>query len=98
MSVEATPPPVTLASLQRMKAQGEKIVSLTCYDASFTQLLEAAGVDVFIVGDSLGMVLKGYESTVAVTMADMIYHAACVARTGRRALRVVDDPSFLQGE
>jgi 3-methyl-2-oxobutanoate hydroxymethyltransferase len=92
MSVTATPPPVTLATLQEMKAQRRKIVSLTCYDASFTQVLEAAGVDAFIVGDSLGMVLKGYESTVAVTMADMIYHAASVARVGRHALRVVDLP------
>ena len=92
MNDAMTPPPVTLASLQRMKVQGEKIACLTCYDASFTQVLEAAGVDVFIVGDSLGMVLKGYESTVAVTMADMVYHAASVARAGRHALRVVDLP------
>jgi len=87
-----TPSPITIASLREMKAQGRKIASLTCYDASFTRVLEAAGVDVFIVGDSLGMVLKGYESTVSVTMADMIYHAASVARVGRHALRVVDLP------
>jgi 3-methyl-2-oxobutanoate hydroxymethyltransferase len=87
-----TPSPITIAALREMKVQGRKIASLTCYDASFTRLLEAAGVDLFIVGDSLGMVLKGYESTVAVTMADMIYHAASVARVGRHALRVVDLP------
>jgi 3-methyl-2-oxobutanoate hydroxymethyltransferase len=92
MGGETTPSPVNIATLQRMKAQGEKIACLTCYDASFTRVLEHAGVDVFIVGDSLGMVLKGHESTVAVTMGDMIYHAANVARSGRHALRVVDLP------
>jgi len=84
--------PVTLADLQRMKQQGGKIACLTCYDASFTRVLEAAGVDMFIVGDSLGMVLMGYESTVPVTMDDMVHHAANVARVGRHAYRVVDLP------
>ena len=84
--------PVTLADLQRMKQQGEKIACLTCYDASFTRVLETAGVDMFIIGDSLGMVLMGYESTVPVTMDDMIHHAASVARVGRHAYRVVDFP------
>jgi 3-methyl-2-oxobutanoate hydroxymethyltransferase len=92
MAAGSNPSPVNIATLQRMKARGEKIACLTCYDASFTRVLEDAGVDVFIVGDSLGMVLKGYESTVAVTMGDMIYHAASVARAGRHALRVVDLP------
>jgi 3-methyl-2-oxobutanoate hydroxymethyltransferase len=92
VSAGTTPSPVSIASLQHMKGQGEKIACLTCYDASFTRVLEDAGVDVFIVGDTLGMVLKGYESTVPVTMADMIYHAANVARAGRHALRVVDLP------
>ncbi|MGB7934749.1 MAG: 3-methyl-2-oxobutanoate hydroxymethyltransferase, partial [Gammaproteobacteria bacterium] len=85
MSAEINRPRVSIATLQRMKAQGEKIACLTCYDASFTRVLEDAGVDVFIVGDSLGMVLKGHESTVSVTMKDMIYHAANVARTARQA-------------
>jgi 3-methyl-2-oxobutanoate hydroxymethyltransferase len=84
--------PVTLATLQEMQRRGEKIACLTCYDSSFTQLLEAAGVDMFIIGDSLGMVLKGYESTVPVTMAHMIDHAENVARVGRHAYRVVDMP------
>jgi 3-methyl-2-oxobutanoate hydroxymethyltransferase len=84
--------PVTLQTLQQMKSRGEKITCLTCYDASFTRVLEAAGIDMFIVGDSLGMVLKGHESTVPVTMADMLYHGANVARVGRHALRVVDMP------
>jgi 3-methyl-2-oxobutanoate hydroxymethyltransferase len=92
MSTVTNPPSVNLATLQRMKAQGEKIACLTCYDASFTRVLEDAGVDVFIIGDSLGMVLKGHESTVAVTMGDMVYHAANVARNARHALRVVDLP------
>ena len=85
--------PVTLADLQRMKAQDEKIACLTCYDATFTRVLETAGVDMFIIGDSLGMVLMGYESTVPVSMEDMIHHAASVARVGRHAYRVVDLPA-----
>lgn len=84
--------PVTLESLHAMKARGERIASLTCYDAAFTRLLEAAGVELFIIGDSLGMVLMGYDSTVPVTMHDMVYHAANVARVGQRAFRVVDLP------
>lgn len=83
---------ITLANLQGMKAQGEKIASLTAYDAGFTRVLESAGVELFIVGDSLGMVLMGYDSTVPVSMDDMVYHAANVARVGRRAYRVVDLP------
>jgi 3-methyl-2-oxobutanoate hydroxymethyltransferase len=92
MSAENTPHCVNITTLQRMKSQGEKIACLTCYDASFTRVLEEAGVDVFIIGDTLGMVIQGHESTVAVTVDDMIYHAAIVARTGRHALRVVDMP------
>ena len=85
--------PVTLGDLQEMKRQGEKIACLTCYDASFTRLLEAAGIELFIVGDSLGMVLMGYETTLPVSMDDMVYHAANVARTGQHAYRIVDLPS-----
>jgi 3-methyl-2-oxobutanoate hydroxymethyltransferase len=83
---------VTLSDLQAMKQRGEKIACLTCYDATFAQLLEAAGVELFIVGDSLGMVLMGYETTVHVRMEDMVYHAANVARAGRHAFRIVDLP------
>lgn len=83
---------VTLTTLRRFKEQGEKIACVTAYDASFTQLLEAAGVDILLVGDSLGNVVQGHDSTLPVTMADMIYHAACVARGGKRALRIVDMP------
>jgi len=87
-----TSTPVDLQALQAMRQRGEKIACLTCYDASFTRLLESAGVELFIVGDSLGMVLLGHASTVPVTMDDMVYHAASVARAGRRAYRVVDLP------
>ena len=83
---------VTLTTLQRLKEDGEKIACVTAYDASFTSLLEQAGVDVLLVGDSLGMVLQGHDSTLPVTMDDMIYHSACVARAGRSALRIVDMP------
>ncbi len=83
---------ITLGDLHAMTARGEKIASLTCYDAGFTRLLEAAGVEVFIIGDSLGMVLMGHDSTVPVTMRDMVYHAANVARVGQHAFRVVDLP------
>ena len=83
---------VTLAGLQAMKQRGEKIACLTCYDATFTKVIEAAGVDMFIIGDSLGMVLMGYDTTLPVTMNDMLHHAANVARVGRHAYRVVDMP------
>ena len=69
----------TLTTLQSMRNKGEKIVVLTCYDASFAALLEANGVDILLVGDSLGMVLQGHESTLPVTLDEMVYHAACVA-------------------
>jgi len=84
--------PVTLDVLNAMQQRGEKIACLTCYDASFTRVLESAGVDMFIIGDTLGMVLLGYASTAPVTMDDMVYHAASVARVGRRSYRVADLP------
>ncbi len=84
--------PVTLATLGRMKAQGEKIACLTCYDASFAVLLDAADVDVVLVGDSLGMVIQGRETTVAVTMDHMVYHCGAVARGLRRPLFIADLP------
>ena len=83
---------VTINTLLAMKQAGEKFVSLTAYDASFARLLDEAGVDVILVGDSLGMVIQGHETTVAVSMDDMIYHAACVASNTRRALLMVDMP------
>lgn len=97
MTTENSHGPVTLAGLAGMKKAGEKIVCLTAYDASFAALAEAAGVEVVLVGDSLGMVLQGHESTLPVAMADMIYHGACVARAGGRALRIVDMPFMSYG-
>ena len=84
--------PITLSTLQGMYDKGEKIAVLTCYDASFAQLLETAGVEVLLVGDSLGMVLQGRSSTLAVTLADIAYHTACVARGANQAFIVADMP------
>ena len=86
------PNPVTAATLLAMKQAGGKIASLTAYDASFAQVLEVAGIEVVLVGDSLGMVLQGHDSTREVSLDHMIYHAAAVARGIQRALRVVDMP------
>jgi len=79
-------------ALRTMKAQGRKLVMLTSYDASLTVHCENAGVDVLLVGDSLGMVIQGHDSTLPVTVEHMIYHCACVARARRRALLAVDMP------
>jgi 3-methyl-2-oxobutanoate hydroxymethyltransferase len=89
---DATRPAVTLSTLARMKADGEKIASLTCYDASFAVLLDAADVDVVLVGDSLGMVIQGHTTTVPVTMDDMVYHCASVARGLHRPFLIGDLP------
>lgn len=93
---EATPKaeqgPVTVRRLRRMKAEGRRIVALTAYDASFAAVLDETGVDVVLVGDSLGMVVQGHDSTVPVSLDDMVYHARAVARGCRHALRVVDMP------
>ena len=89
---DATRPPVTLSTLARMKADGEKIASLTCYDASFAVLLDAADLDVVLVGDSLGMVIQGHSTTVPVSMDQMVYHCACVARGIHRPFLIGDLP------
>ncbi|HEX5364292.1 MAG TPA: 3-methyl-2-oxobutanoate hydroxymethyltransferase [Gallionella sp.] len=82
----------TLTALQALRKKGEKIAVLTCYDASFAALLEAQGVDVLLVGDSLGMVLQGHETTLPVTLRDMIYHTECVARGAKQTFIVSDMP------
>ena len=87
--------PVTVPGLRAMKARVEKIVVLTCYDASFAAHMEAAGVDVALVGDSLGMVVQGHSSTLPVTLDQMVYHASLVARGLSGTLQVVDLP-FMQ--
>lgn len=92
MSVHKDQRGVTLTTLKRMKREGEKIACLTAYDASFAAVLEAADVDVILIGDSLGMVIQGHETTVPVTVDDVIYHAHAVARGSRRPFRIVDMP------
>jgi 3-methyl-2-oxobutanoate hydroxymethyltransferase len=84
--------PASLATLKEMKRAGVKIACLTAYDYSFASLLDRAGVDLVMVGDSLGMVMQGHDSTLPVSMADMIYHTQCVTRGVRRAVIVSDMP------
>lgn len=83
---------VTLPELLRMKQARCKIAALTAYDASFAHILDAAGVDVILVGDSLGMVIQGHAHTLSVSLQDIVYHTQCVARSVRRALIVADMP------
>ncbi len=83
---------ITVNTLQKMKAQGEKIAMLTCYEASFATLMNGAGVDVLLVGDSLGMVVQGHSSTLPVSLQEMCYHTAAVARGNSEALIVADLP------
>lgn len=85
---------LTVADIRAMKATGEKIAMLTAYDASFARLLEVAGIDMLLVGDSLGMVVLGYDSTVPVSMEEMIHHAKAVRR-GAPASLVVGDMPFM---
>lgn len=92
MSAQSQTRRLTHADLAKMKEAGEKIAVLTCYDASFAKLLDACGVDVMLIGDSLGMVVQGHDSTLPVTLADMAYHTAMVARGSQRALVVADMP------
>ena len=87
--------PVTVPGLRAMKARGEKIVVLTCYDASFATHMEAVGIDVALVGDSLGNVVQGQSSTLPVTLDQMIYHGSMVARGLSATLQIVDLP-FMQ--
>nr|WP_267895694.1 3-methyl-2-oxobutanoate hydroxymethyltransferase [Rhodanobacter thiooxydans] len=83
---------MTVPGLLAMKAQGRRIVMLTAYDASFAWQLEAAGVDIALVGDSLGMVIQGHASTLPVTLEHMVYHTAAVARGLSATLLVADLP------
>jgi 3-methyl-2-oxobutanoate hydroxymethyltransferase len=86
------PKPVTTLDLLKMKAAGTRIVMLTCYDALFARLLDAAGIDILLVGDSVNQVLGGAESTLSATLEQMIYHTRIVRRGTRRALVVCDMP------
>ncbi len=83
---------ITLSTLHKMTQDGDKITMLTCYDASFAALLETAGVETLLIGDSLGNVLQGHETTLPVTLRDMVYHTACVARGAKRAFIIGDMP------
>ncbi|NBC47001.1 MAG: 3-methyl-2-oxobutanoate hydroxymethyltransferase [Gammaproteobacteria bacterium] len=83
---------ITTASLMALKQRREPIASLTCYDAAFAQLLERAGVEVLLVGDSLGMVIQGRPTTLGVTLDQMVYHTGCVSRAAIRSLVIADMP------
>lgn len=90
MSIEK--PPITVTTLRNMKQSGDKIAVLTAYDASFTTVIEEAGIDVILVGDSLGMVIQGLSTTVPVKVEDIIYHTRCVSRASHHALVMADMP------
>ena len=84
---------ITVSTLNKMKQTGEKIAMLTCYEASFASLMSDAGVDMLLVGDSFGMTVQGHDSTLPVTLADMVYHTRAVARGNKNAM-IVTDLSF----
>jgi 3-methyl-2-oxobutanoate hydroxymethyltransferase len=87
---------VTLPTLQQYRADARKFSVLTCYDATFAKTLSEAGIDVMLVGDTLGMILQGHDSTLPVTVEDMAYHTACVARGNTGSLIMADFP-FMAG-
>jgi len=89
---EMESPPVNVSTLREMKQSGEPIACLTAYDASFGQLVDMAGADVVLVGDSLGMVIQGHDTTVPVKVEDMIYHTRGVARSLIHAFLIADMP------
>ena len=92
MSARSATHRLTHLDLARMHAAGEKIAMLTCYDASFAQLCEASGIDALLIGDSLGMVLQGHDTTLPVSVADIAYHTSAVARGSQKALIIADLP------
>jgi 3-methyl-2-oxobutanoate hydroxymethyltransferase len=83
---------ITLGNLHKMAQDGTRITQLTCYDASFAAVLDAAGVETLLIGDSLGNVIQGHESTLPVTLRDIVYHVSCVARGAKRAFIIGDMP------
>lgn len=91
---------VTISRLQNMREMNEKIAVLTCYDASFSALMDDCGIDVLLIGDSLGNVIQGHQTTLPVTLEDMLYHLRCVKRGAQRAFLLVDMPfaSYLTPE
>jgi 3-methyl-2-oxobutanoate hydroxymethyltransferase len=89
---EMAEPPINIATLRKMKQDGDPIACLTAYDASYAALTDAAGMDLVLVGDSLGMVIQGHDTTVPVTVDDVVYHTRAVARGLRHAFLVADMP------
>src|ERR1700752_1282881 len=83
---------ITTNTLQKMKSNGEKISMITAYDFSFAKIIDSAGIDVILVGDSASNVMAGHETTLPITLDQMIYHASSVVRAVKRALVVVDLP------
>lgn len=92
MSIHADSKPWTVPALVEAKRNGQKLVMLTAYDAGFARTLDANGVDLILVGDSLGMVVQGHDSTLPVSVEDVVYHTAAVSRVLQRALLVSDLP------
>ena len=92
MSKEINPSRITIKVLEQMKSKGEKISMLTAYDYSFAKIIDEAGVDIILVGDSASNVMAGHETTLPITLDQMIYHASSVIRAVKRALVVVDLP------
>ncbi len=84
--------PVTINDLHSMKQRGEKISCLTAYDASFSAIIDSSGIDIMLVGDTLGITMQGHLTTVPVTLNDMIYHSQCVSRVRQRAFIIADLP------
>ena len=84
--------PITIAKLQAMRDAGEKIAVLTAYDASFANLMDQSGIDVILVGDSLGNIIQGHTSTIPVTIEQMVYHVSCVAKGNQSAFLIADMP------
>lgn len=91
-STTATLKPLTITDLAAMKQRGEKISCLTAYDAAFSALIDKVGIDMMLVGDSLGMVIQGYETTLPATIRDMVYHTRCVSKSRERAFIIADLP------
>lgn len=83
---------MTIVDIQKMKADGEKIAMLTCYDYPTARIMDACGVDIILIGDSVGVVVAGYENTLPVTMDEMLYHTRAVMRANPKALVVADMP------
>ncbi len=88
----STVKPLSVTDLSSMKQRGEKISCLTAYDASFSALIDHVGIDIMLVGDSLGMTIQGHDTTLPVTITDMIYHTQCVSRARKRTFIIADLP------